>query len=90
MIRAAWRGSLPRLPGVPEPFSEISLPKFDRMGTFVVFRLSMKVNKNNDLRQTSIRHVLLRCKTSAFRLPSLTLERVLHFAPSLTKTLQAA
>jgi hypothetical protein len=48
----------------------------------------MKLNKNNDLHQPLIWPVLLRCKTSVFRLPSLTLERVLHFASSLTNTLQ--
>jgi len=57
---------------------------------FVVFSLNTLLNKNNDLRQASIRPVLLRCKTSVFRLPSLTLERVLHFASSLTNTLQPA
>ena len=50
----------------------------------------MFLNKNNDLRQSSIRHVLLRCKSSVFRLPSLTLERVLHFVSQLTSTLQPA
>lgn len=51
-----------------------------RAEEFVVFRLSMNLNKNNDLHQALIWFELLRCKTSVFRLPSLTLERVLHFA----------
>ncbi len=52
------------------------------------FCTSIKLHKNNDLYQWLIWIVLLRCKSFAFRLPSLTLGRVLHFASKLTEPLQ--
>jgi hypothetical protein len=62
-------------------------PAIDRA---VVFFASHKRRKNIDLRHEKALVCLLRCKTFAIRLPSLTLERELQFAAKLTITLQPA
>jgi hypothetical protein len=56
----------------------------------VVFFASQKRRKNIDLHHANVPVCLLRCKTFAIRLPSLTLERELQFAAKLTITLQSA